>query len=410
MKILAIGALCAAFLIPISPEAKAQAGAPGTTLETATSGYDELRQASDLFYALSAPEYQGTNWANLPVPEQFRLKRLAVARYAPALQMTRRALAKGLNFPDDPNYGAVNVVGSLIEQFSLEAEVRFDDGDAMGAAQSSLDALDLAMQSRASSFRFLFDVSSDAGSLARVSLARYALALSATQSREVAAQLESIAARRPTLAEALRADQLRWAREVETAIADPTKSATISVKTKTQFGSSTTYITQLLTPDKRFKQSVTVDEFRANNALLYYKALEQAGKPYQSSKSDLPLRGDDAYCKVKAQQLNLLPLHFIYEREALADRLSIAALKLRALKLETGAYPPTYDAGADPFSPVSAPMIYRRFNDLYQLYSVGPDGVDDGGGALALTALSETDAIAAINESKGSGDIVAPVL
>lgn len=62
-------------------------------------------------------------------------------------------------------------------------------------------------------------------------------------------------------------------------------------------------------------------------------------------------------------------------------------LALRAYKAEHGSYPNRLDALAphylahvpdDPFA-LSTPLRYRRLGKTFLLYSVGPDGKDDGG-------------------------------
>ena len=68
------------------------------------------------------------------------------------------------------------------------------------------------------------------------------------------------------------------------------------------------------------------------------------------------------------------------------DRMFLAALALQAWRAAHGAYPDTLEAlvpdilgavPADPFG--NGPLKYRRAGDKYALYSVGPDGQDDGG-------------------------------
>ncbi|MBV9848134.1 MAG: hypothetical protein JO250_00460 [Armatimonadetes bacterium] len=69
------------------------------------------------------------------------------------------------------------------------------------------------------------------------------------------------------------------------------------------------------------------------------------------------------------------------------NALLLTALALRAYRVEHGVYPATLDAliptylsrvPDDPFA-LSGPLRYRRVGDKYVLYSVGPDGKDDGG-------------------------------
>jgi hypothetical protein len=72
--------------------------------------------------------------------------------------------------------------------------------------------------------------------------------------------------------------------------------------------------------------------------------------------------------------------------KAADNRLLAATLALRAYRLEHGRYPATLQAltprylpavPGDPFSP--APLLYRSQCKGYVLYSIGPDGKDDGG-------------------------------
>ena len=93
------------------------------------------------------------------------------------------------------------------------------------------------------------------------------------------------------------------------------------------------------------------------------------------------------------------------------------SLALRAYKLDHGNYPqslallaPAYlnQAPADPFSAGgSAPLRYRLSGSRYVLYSVGPDGVDDGGKSIDDTSLPGPAGFFPMADSKG--DIVAGV-
>jgi hypothetical protein len=69
------------------------------------------------------------------------------------------------------------------------------------------------------------------------------------------------------------------------------------------------------------------------------------------------------------------------------DRLLAVSLALRAYKLEHAIYPSTLTALVpsyldavpdDPFN-ISEPLKYRLTSTGYVLYSIGPDGNDDGG-------------------------------
>ena len=97
-------------------------------------------------------------------------------------------------------------------------------------------------------------------------------------------------------------------------------------------------------------------------------------------------------------------------------------LALRAYKLDHGTYPPTLAAlvpgylqavPADPFA-LSGPLRYKRTGANYLLYSVGPDGKDDGGAAIfdrtkpAPTTIGGSDQRRYVLQDS-QGDIVAGV-
>ncbi len=95
------------------------------------------------------------------------------------------------------------------------------------------------------------------------------------------------------------------------------------------------------------------------------------------------------------------------------------ALALRAYRAENGALltalPDVVEAGAlihipaDPFAPSPAPLRYRRTSaNAYVLYSVGPDGVDDGGKAINNPAATTANKRLLV-EPDSKGDIVAGV-
>jgi len=106
---------------------------------------------------------------------------------------------------------------------------------------------------------------------------------------------------------------------------------------------------------------------------------------------------------------------FVWLRKAADTRLLAAALALRAYHLDHGAYPaslealtPTYlpSVPQDPFG--SVPLKYKVTGSGYSLYSIGPDGIDDGGKPVdtlgnnrnryQLSQTSHGDILAGLNE------------
>src|SRR5262249_29374410 len=95
-----------------------------------------------------------------------------------------------------------------------------------------------------------------------------------------------------------------------------------------------------------------------------------------------------------------------------------ATLALRAYRARHGVYPETLGTLApdylhcvpdDPFA-VGHPLQYKRTSDGYVLYSVAPDGTDDGGKAIVkvrtVLGPKKTDRIV---RADSRGDVVAGV-
>lgn len=115
----------------------------------------------------------------------------------------------------------------------------------------------------------------------------------------------------------------------------------------------------------------------------------------------------------------LMPLdtvRFRYVRAVVQDNLLLATLALQAYRAEHGSYPTALSALAsvyltrlpdDPFA-VNGPLRYKRTAAGYVLYSIGPDGKDNGGtpskdgqpsttGPSGFTERSTGDIVAGVN-------------
>lgn len=108
-------------------------------------------------------------------------------------------------------------------------------------------------------------------------------------------------------------------------------------------------------------------------------------------------------------------LRFTFARNDTYSATWLVSLALQAYKLERGTYPPSLNSlvpgflrsiPVDPFSGVQ-PLRYARNADSYLLWSIGPDGVDDGGKpidwpAAGKPALASTSQLPPVTpESKG---------
>lgn len=117
---------------------------------------------------------------------------------------------------------------------------------------------------------------------------------------------------------------------------------------------------------------------------VYQRAQLKARAPYTKIEKGEPVIGNPFIDKTKGH----LVRHPFNEARALtADRILMLRLALRVYQLEHGAPPPSLQAlvpayiqvvPADPFGK-GAPFRYHTDGKTYTLWSIGPDGRDDGG-------------------------------
>lgn len=414
-KSLLLGALCACtfgFMIaPVRAQNTAVAPAQNATTK---SGYDLLLEAQTLL-KVDGPNGEPTAAEKLAPDENLRRQRLAVARNAPALAKLRAALKAGIITPPDiatdmaGNFRIYASAREMARQLYQEAAVAAADSDAMGAAQSDLTTLQLGAQtSRGSIIQELVGVAISA--IARKSFAQHAALLNAAQSREVAQQWQQISDTMPTYAEVLRGEeksQLVFMRQNMGDFNDPKQRA--QVQAELDKGK----LDEDQAKMARQMLALSPAEIEADFHTIFDKSVERAGTPYFVAIKAVPIKGGNSVTDITADMLNGPALRFSVERDIIANRLIVATLKLHATKLESGAYPQTFDAGVDSFSPTLAPLIYKRAGDSYVLYSVGPDGKDDNGAEIQTLTTNKETGVKSVTDRltpDSTGDIVAPVL
>ena len=409
-KFLLVGALCAVTFGSVCPHVRAQT-APLANAQTApASGYDLLLEARALIKA--GPNGSPSVAEQLAPAENLRRQRLAAARNAPALAKLRAALALGITVPfpkDSEDVGGFSVFASsreLARQLYQQAAVRAADGDALGAAQSSLDSLKLGAQiSHGPLINSLVGIAVCA--IARKSLGQHAAQLDAAQSRAVAEQIETISAQIQTQTQMLRAEEKFGMQSIAQTFAqwnDPKKRA----KLQTELNVDDEY-----NRATRAMLKLSVADVQADYRAQFDKAIARAAQSYFAEAQAAPIRGDIASVNLTLDVIVNSSTRFNFERDDLNNRLLAATLRLHAIKLETGQYPATFDAGVDPFSPDLAPLIYKRAGNSYVLYSVGPDGKDQDGAEIQTLITDDETGVKSVSDRltpDSTGDITAPVL
>ena len=418
-KFLLAGALCAVTSGFVAPVARAQTApvvapqAAETTPTAERSGADLLR---DAHAAIATPFSYDLN--DLAPAAKLARGREMVAANAPAVALLRAALKRGIvvpppGSPSESFYELLESARLMARQLNQQAAVRAADGDIVGAIQADLDALELGAQISRGPLMFAlhgFAVSARA----RRSLQEHAALLNAAQSRQVAQRWEQTAAKYPDFAAIIDregAASVAGVRSMMKDFDDPKLRAQtlFAMERAYALGEATAQEVELGLEWMKFSLADLEQEMRA--AFEQTRA-DHAKVPYLTAIKAAPVRGNNLTL-MQMQTFGAPRSRFSYERNVVSNRLLVAALRLRAAKLETGAYPATFDAGVDPFSPDFAPLIYRRVGDSYLLYSVGPDGVDDNGAELqALVTDSRTGAQTVSDglRPESTGDVEAPVL
>jgi len=147
--------------------------------------------------------------------------------------------------------------------------------------------------------------------------------------------------------------------------------------------------------------------------------IREVSKPY-ANRIPLPKVPFDAWHQWQSSNKGRMQLWFWHVGTQTQSSLMLTSLALHAYKLDHGSYPsslaqlaPAYleSLPADPFAP-SGTFKYRRIGNKYLLYSVGPDGKDDGGKPIYQSenfGPGDTESSYNIIEMGSTGDIVAGV-
>ncbi len=370
---------------------------------TNLSGVETLKQAGKLL----AADY--SIYGRLPAPEKLKRERAVVARNAPALALVRRVIAapnpvSPLPPPLDPSdLGPCFGIGfnarnrEFARQFAVESDVRAADGDFVSALNSRLDAMELgALVGRGTLLGGLAGVAIE--SIGTKDAEQFAAHLNAAQCRQAVTRLERIEARRATLTQVLRdeeragtASETQWLAAIKVENGQPAKDGDFPTA-----------------QDLAQLKALPAARIESDNARLFDALVQDAERPYSPIAPALPA-DLNPMARLTRDVFKDGAYRFSFARTAVRNRLLRAALTLRALKLDSGAYPDTFTAPVDPFSPTAAPLLYRKQGDGYLLYSVGPDGNDDGGAGLVLitTDASPTNTmIVDPSHAHATGDIV----
>lgn len=353
----------------------------------------------------AAPDTSRPSWLiTPPTPAQLATIRQAPAANSNALVLLRHGLGMQCLAPQyqemaQPHPEWVNV-RSLSRGVEAAAFVQAAHGEYEASLQTALDGLD--MSSRLShGGETLFDAYSVSGSEeCRRPIWPLIDHLDASSSRKAALRIAAIDARSDSFAQVL-------TREKWQEIADLTQ-----MESDSRWRISA-IVNPHTTPQHRTDALISPAAVLRAYTRDMDLAIALVRKPYSPT---VPPPSGVAQADCAADEYGCFLFNWdVWCKNAAANRLLSTSLALHAYKLDHGAYPATLqmlvpkyrpDIPADPFS--SGPLQYRLQGSRYVLYSIGPDGRDDGGSPgidsqnrampYEIDTTSRGDIVAGVNE------------
>lgn len=331
---------------------------------------------------------------------------------APALAALREGLGRAYLAPPVRSSQArmpyLDEYRKLARLLRLESEVRAARGETGKAARSALDAIALGIEVEHSSpvMGKLVGVACEA--IGRSALWDLIPRLSAAEATAAARRLEELSVGKPSTSDTFTEE--RWVLLASTL--EMMRQPGWRESMLTPFGNESRAVAGVI-----YVTSLPYSKTRILNALDAHmnRLITRSNEPYAGPHSEEMPR-DNPVPKLLE---NLLPeftqFRFVDLKDDAENRLLAASLALRAYRLEHGKYPASLasldSAGLksvprDPFG-VGQPLGYRPAGTSYVLWSVGPDGMDQGGNPIRNTQAQEAARSNVLYDSYG--DIVAGV-
>lgn len=309
----------------------------------------------------------------VPLPER-------VALYAEVLTLVRQALRQECRIPPPSDFDEglpyLADFRGLVRLLAMEAEVKRIEGNYAAAADSALDALRVGRD--ASTQRILLSglVGIACEAIAFASLDETIPGLSAAECRFVAARLLEIEKTRVAVAEWLIGEEPIARSFFKQIVIDPKKREQLlaQLKEQPQLAPGAEKVLEELGP-KGWE-----DIGKTYEALRGYAALPSSKRPAE------PAVPDNTFMKMIVPSVSIVV--FKADQSLTAFHLHETELAVRAYLLDNQRLPESLTAlvpeylpavPSDPFA--DGPVRAKASTNCLLIYSVGPDGVDDGGTA-----------------------------
>ncbi len=326
----------------------------------------------------------------------------------------------------DPGFHYFAKLRALARLYAAQGETRLELGDERGAMNSYLDAMVMGQQQQNSGTIINRLVGFACQSIGRRYLWEHIHAWSGDEAKAGARRMETINAAYVPMSVNFAEERNIGVTTVRELLSDPKifyqlQHAEQAAQNVTDAIASTGEVKQEREPSRvelYFWEQLYLFQFSKRDILRNYQTyldavIAQAKLPYAK-------RGPAPKLPLDPLLSTLAPAYpevmFKDDLQKTQNVLLTIALALQAYKAEHGTYPETLKElcpayltvlPADPFSRDGAtPPLYRRTGDNYVLYSIGPDGKDDGGKAIQRPNPDGTGPNYNVT-SESRGDIVA---
>ena len=325
-----------------------------------------------------------------------------IDKNAEALKLCRDAEKYPFQAPPirtfDIDFGSFSAFRSLGRLMRFRSELQGTQGKWPEAAASALDAVDLGIKMTENGPLIQTLVGNAVESIGRKPLADAVPHLDAPAAIDLAARLAKIEANRPPYADVLKEEQI-----------SSEASALELMKDDAQWSG--------FTQNSAFGGHPPTKQAVLDSYVTYMnKAIESAHKPFVApNKPPVHDRGLDQMEAVGDPTFRVK-----FDSDRADNAIMIVQLGLQAFRKTNGAYPDNLsdltpsilpELPTDPFAP-SSPIRYVKTGSGYILYSVGPDGKDNGGAPIddaSLSKMDDTGRLRHIVTVTSKGDIVAGV-
>jgi hypothetical protein len=304
-----------------------------------------------------------------------------------------------------PYLAKFRALGRLLQ---LEGQVKAAHGDWNGAMDSYLDALKLGEDEPRGGNIIEMRVGNVIGAFGRQDAWEAIDHLTADQAKAKTIRLEDIMSHHVQCWEVLQEEKWMTQAVIVEMMNKPDWHRVLHIYDSNLSG-DTPIIGQLL-----YSIRFTRHRVMANFTGYMDQCIDSAKQPYASSGSLPPDVPKDPICLMFAPSLTDTRFDYVNRNET-QNALLLASLAIRAYKADHGRYPaklsdlvPTYlkKLPDDPFTP-NAALKYRLNGNKYVLYSIGPDGKDNGGKPICDPQLEPARRYSVYTYS--DGDIVAGV-